>query len=167
MKKLIVFALIFAMLTIPFVGCTKTPAHFTGNWSFSKISKVQLLSVDMSEDDLNALMDFYSATTPEGIEANALAAFAADGTFAPCYLKFEKKNSYSYDPVGEREATWVFYQTGENTGFLSFYAELNAADGNPDPANNPDVVYDPESGTLSMTIRHTAFKVTVELTKQK
>jgi hypothetical protein len=65
----------------------------------------------------------------------------------------------------DREATWVFYQTGENEGFLSFYTELDATNGNPDPILYPSVVYNAETDTLLMTLHYIGFMVTIELTR--
>jgi hypothetical protein len=65
----------------------------------------------------------------------------------------------------DREATWRFYKTGENEGFLSFYTELDPSEGNLDPINWPDVVYHAESNTITMTINYLGFMVTLELTK--
>lgn len=164
MKKLVIFALVLSMIVAVFSGCATTPKQFAGEWRFAGISKVELVS-DVSEDSIDQLMQVYGAEDEAGIEANALASFTADGTFAPCYVSFDKKYTYTYDPIMEREATWVFYQTGDNEGFLSFYAELDAADGNPDPRNNPDVVYNAETDTLYVTINYSVFMVTVELSR--
>ena len=164
MKKLVIFALVLSIMTVAFIGCSKTPDYFKGEWKFSKISKVEI-APEVSESGIAELMQTYGAEDEKGLEAKALAAFAADGTFASCYLKFDKKFSYSYDPVMDREATWVFYQTGENEGFISFYAELDAADGNPDPVNNPVIVYHAETDTISMTINYISFMVTIELSR--
>jgi hypothetical protein len=118
-----------------------------------------------TDERMAELKEEYSAEDAQGVVAGALAKFNADGTFAPCYLNFGKKLSYTYDPIMDREATWVFYQTGENEGFLSFYAELDAAAGNPDPTNNPPVAYVAENNTLLLTLHYVAFVVTIELTK--
>ena len=108
-------------------------------------------------------MQEYGAEDKAGIEAKALAALTADKIFNPCYVNFGDKYTYTYDPILNREATWTFYKTGDNTGFISFYGELNAADGNPDPSFHPDIVYNAESGTLLMTLGYYDFMVTVEL----
>jgi hypothetical protein len=65
----------------------------------------------------------------------------------------------------DREATWVFYQTSDNEGFLSFYTELDATDANPDPILYPSVVYVEQSNTLLLTLNYIGFMVTVELTR--
>ena len=111
------------------------------------------------------LKELYGAEDKAGIEANALATFNETEVFAPCYIKFEKENTYTYDPVMEREATWKFYKTGDNTGFISFYTELEATDTNPDPVTYPDIFYNAETGVMSMTLYYLGFMVTVELTK--
>lgn len=164
MKKLLILTLVLAMLAVAFVGCDAKAQHFTGEWKFSKISKVEIAS-DVSAERIEELKAEYGAADEAGVAAAVLADFNADGTFTPCYVKFEKKSCYTYDPLMEREATWVLYQTGENEGFISFYSELDAADGNPDPANNPAVVYDPATDTLSLTLRYVAYTVTIELVR--
>ena len=164
MKKFVAFLLLAAMMTAIFCGCSATPKHFTGNWKFSKISKVAVDS-NVNDSVIADLYEEYGVSDKKSVEESALAAFNADGTFAPCYLNFSGKKAYTYDPVMEREATWAFYQTGENEGFISVYTELNVADGNPDPVTNPAVVYDSENDTLSLTLKYAAFMVTVELTR--
>ena len=165
MKKLALIALVLSMMTVALFGCNAT-GNFTGEWNFSKIAKVEF-APELSADDITALKTLYNAEDEAGILANALAAFNADGTFAPYYIKFGSPNTYSYDPlIPGREATWVFYSTGENEGFISFYTELDAADGNPDPVGNPNLVYNPESGTMQAVLGYNWFMVTVELTKK-
>lgn len=164
MKKLVVFVLLLSMLTAVVSGCSSSANHFKGQWRFSKISSVEI-APDVDQSVIDQLMQEYGAEDKKGVEESALNKFAADGIFAPCYLKFDKKFSYTYEPIMEREATWVFYQTGENEGFLSFYSELDAADGNPDPITNPAVVYNAETDTLLLTLHYISFMVTVELSR--
>ena len=164
MKKLLIFTLALLMLAVACFGCSKTPDYFKGQWNFAKISKVEVAS-HVSETTLDELMQAYDAESKAAVEEKALAAFLADGTFSSCYLKFGTELSYTYDPLMEREATWVFYQTGENEGFISFYAELDVADGNPDPTNNPAIIYNAETDTLYMTINYISFMVTIELSR--
>ena len=164
MKKLIVFLFLFTMMAVALSACETSPKHFSGEWKFSNISKVEI-DPDAYESTIDGFFEKYGVSDKKGLAESALADFVSDGTFAPCYLKFDGKNAYTYDPNMDREATWVFYQTGDNEGFISFYSELNAADGNPDPLTNPVVVYDPETDTLSMTLKYMAFLVTVELSR--
>ena len=164
MKKIIIVALVLSIIAASFIGCDAKAGQFKGQWSFSKISKVEL-GADVQESQIADLMEEYGAEDKKGIEEGALAAFTADGTFDPCYLNFDKKYTYTYDPTMDREATWVFYKTGENEGFISFYTDLNAADGNPDPRSNPTIVYNAENDTMLMTLTYMSFTVTVELTK--
>ena len=165
MKKLVVIALVFSMMTVALFGCSMT-GNFSGEWNFSKIAKVEF-APELSEDSMANLKTLYNAEDEAGILENALAAFNEDGTFAPYYIKFGSPYTYSYDPlIPGREATWVFYSTGENEGFVSFYTELDAAEGNPDPVGNPNLVYNPESGTMQAVLGYSAFMVTVELTKK-
>lgn len=164
MKKRILFALALSLLTLAFVGCNKAPAHFSGEWSFSRIADVKL-SPEVDGEVLEGLKENYGAEDEAGVVAAARAAFEADSTFAPCYVNFTKDGTYTYDPIALREATWVFYQTAENEGFLSFYTEIDPSEVTPDPAVFPPVVYHAESNTLTLTIRYASFAVTVELTK--
>ena len=164
MKKIAVLVLALAILSLSLIACNTRPAQFTGEWKFSKIVKVEILPEAM-EEYLDSLKEQYNADDVQGIEANALAAFTADGIFAPCNIKFGDRLSYAYSPEMDREATWAFYQTGDNEGFLSIYSELNPADGNPDPLTNPPLVYDAESNTILITLKYIGFKVTVELTR--
>jgi hypothetical protein len=164
MKKLVIFALVLSLMAVSLFSCGTTPKHFTGQWKFSKITKVEI-SPDASEDVIALLKEEYAAEDEKGVEANAMARFVAEGIFAPCYVNFGKKESHTYDPAMDREATWVFYQTGENEGFLSFYTELDATNGNPDPILYPSVVYNAETDTLLMTLHYIGFMVTIELTR--
>jgi hypothetical protein len=65
----------------------------------------------------------------------------------------------------DREATWVFFKTGENEGFLSFYTEIDPAEVTPDPVVFPPVVYNAETDTLTFTLTYASFVVTIELTR--
>lgn len=163
MKKLVIFALALVVLVAAFSGCSKTPEQFTGQWKFSRISKVEI-SPETSESQIDGLKEQYGAEDENGIAAAALNAFAADKTFDPYYVRFEKDRTYTYDPIGEREATWIFYQTGENQGVISFY-DMDPAEITPNPAVFPPVIYNAEAKTLSVTVSYSAFFVTVELTR--
>ena len=164
MKKLVIFALVLSMIAVALSGCSSKPEYFTGEWKFSKMIKVELVS-DVTEERTAELMQEYGAEDMAGLEESVIADLVADKIFDPYYLNFDKKYTYTYDPIMEREATWVFYQTGGNEGFISFYAELDAAEGNPDPRNNPMVSYNAEKGTLIVTLNFSAFMVTVELSR--
>ena len=164
MKKIIAFLLLFSMMSIALYGCGATPKHFTGEWQFSKISKVEI-DPNVSEATIAGLIEDYDVTDKNGVIESVLAEFVADGTFDSCYIKFSAKKACTYDPIMVREAAWAFYQTAENEGFLSYSTELNAADGNPDPSTCPAVVYDPATDTLSLTLKYGAFLVTVELSR--
>ena len=164
MKKLVIFALVLSMLVAVFSGCDKASDHFTGQWRFSKIGKVEILS-DTSEDLIDDLKEQYGAEDEKGIEEAALNKFVADKIFDPYYIRFEKERTYTYDPFMDREATWVFYQTGDNEGFISFYTELDPAEITPDPAVFPPVIYNAETNTLVVTVVYGVFAVTIELTR--
>ena len=109
-------------------------------YEFSKITKVEFVPV-LPEGMLDLLKQEYNAEDEEGIINNAFDRFGADETFSNLYIKFDGKQTYTYDPFMDREATWVFYQTSENEGFISFYAELDINDGNPDPIVCPEISY--------------------------
>ena len=164
MKRLVIFVIALSIMTVSLFACNTKADHFTGQWKFSKISKVEI-APDVDESRLAYLKEQYGAEDEKGIEENALAKFTADGTFNPCYLNFGKKQSHTYDPSMDREATWVFYQTGDNEGFLSFYTELDVSSGNPDPILYPSVVYVAQTNTLLLTLNYMGFMVTVELTR--
>ena len=164
MKRLVILVIVLSIMTVSLFACNTKADHFTGQWKFSKISKVEI-APDVDESSLDYLKGEYGAEDEKGIEEKALARFTADGTFNPCYLNFGKKQSYTYDPIMDREATWVFYKTGDNEGFLSFYSELDASNGNPDPILYPSVVYVEETDTLLLTLHYIGFMVTVELTR--
>ena len=164
MKRLVIFVVVLSIIAVSLFACNTKSDHFDGEWKFSKISKVELAS-DVDESSLDYLKEEYGAEDEKGIEEKALARFTADGTFNPCYFNFGKKQSYTYDPIMDREATWVFYKTGDNEGFLSFYSELDASNGNPDPILYPSVVYVEETDTLLLTLHYIGFMVTVELTR--
>ena len=164
MKKFLSVVMLVTVLALSIFGCSSVPKQFTGEWKFSQIIKVEF-TPDLSQDILDNLKQEYNAEDEEGILNNAFAKFAQDQTFANVYLKFGKKYTYTYDPFMEREATWVFYQTGENDGFISFYAELDVNDGNPDPVTHPELSYKADTDTMHIVIRYSCFMVTLELTR--
>ena len=165
MKKFLSIVLLLTLVACSLVGCNNTPKHFTGDWKFAEVVKVEF-QPELMDGMMELLMEEYNADTEQGVLDNALDRFVEEGTFANFYLKFGKKNSYSYDPFMDRECTWVFYQTSENSGFLSFYTELNASDGNLDPVNWPDVTYDAETGSLYIVVNnYGAFMITLKLTR--
>ena len=151
MKKLILFALVVSILALAFVGCNSAPAQFTGEYTFSRLVSVAL-GPEVSDATLETLKEHYGVDDKAGVEAALLDYYASDSTFNSCYVKFDKKNTYVYDPIFERESTWVFFQTGENEGFISFYTEIDPAEVTPDPLLFPSVAYNPESGILTLTI---------------
>ena len=163
MKKLIAFVLLISVMIVSLFGCGGTPKCFTGEWKFSAINSVELKS-DLDQSVIDLLKEEYSAENEEEIKTNALDRFVAEEVFTPCYIKFGKE-TYTYDPVLVREATWAFYQLTENEGFLSFYTGLDVANGNPDPILYPDVAYNAETNTMFLTINYTAFMVTLELVR--
>ena len=146
-------------------GCGGSSKHFSGEWKFSKINKVEFVP-ELGDGVLDLLKQEYNAEDEAGIISNAFDKFTADETFASVYLKFGGKHTYTYDPLMEREATWVFYQTSENEGFISFYAELDINDGNPDPIVCPEISYNPDSNTVYIVLNaYGSFMITIELTR--
>ena len=111
------------------------------------------------------LKEIYGAQDEAGIVASALDKFVEEQTFDSCYIRFEKNRVYTYDPAMDREATWVFYQTGENEGFISFFTELDANEGNPDPVICPALVYNPNSQVMTIVLNYSEFMVTLEMTR--
>ena len=164
MRKIINIFILLLMITVTLVGCSSTPKQFSGKWNFSKISSVEIAK-EVSDSVINDLKEQYGVSDENGIITSALAEFEENGTFAACYINFEKKYTYTYDPNMDREATWVFYQTGDNEGFISFYTELDAADGNPDPLSNPEIVYNADTNTMYLTLKYVAYMVTIELSR--
>ena len=154
MKKLILFALVLSFVLLAFVGCSGTPVQFTGEYTFSRLVSVEL-GPEVSDETLETLKEHYGVDDKAGVEAALLDFYAANTPFNSCYVKFDKKNTYVYDPIFERESTWVFFQTGENEGFISFYTEIDPAEVTPDPLIFPPVAYSPESGILALTIMFT------------
>lgn len=163
MKRLICLILALTVLVAALCGCSKPAEHFTGQWKYSAIRSVEIVP-SADEDLIRSLKEDYGAADEAGVESAALSEFLADGTFSGCYLHFDGSRAYTYDPVMEREATWAFYRTGDGEGFLSMFAELDAADGNPDPANNPAVAYEAKNGVMLLVLKYAAFMVTLELT---
>ena len=165
MKKIFSIVLVLTFMVASLVGCGGSSKHFSGEWKFSKITKVEF-SPEIDNETLDVLKQTYGAEDEEGVLTNAFAKFTQDGTFANFYLKFDKKYTYTYDPFMDREATWVFYQTSENEGFISFYAELDVNDGNPDPIVCPEIYYNPDSNTVYIILNaYGSFMITIELTR--
>ena len=165
MKKLLNLLIALTLILVCLSGCTKQPKHFTGEWKFSEIVKVDL-SPEIDNYTLDALKQRYNAEDDETILSNAFAKFTQDGTFANFYLKFDKKHTYTYDAIMEREATWFFYQTGENEGFISYDGMLDANNGNPAPVVFPNISYKADTNSMYITINdYSAFMVTLKLSR--
>ena len=165
MKKIFSIVLVLTLMVASLVGCGGSSKHFSGEWKFSKITKVEFVP-ELDDGVLDLLKQEYTAEDEAGIISNAFDKFTADETFASVYIKFGGKHTYTYDPIMEREATWVFYQTSENEGFISFYAELDVNDGNPDPIVCPEISYNPDSNTVYMVLNaYGSFMITIELTR--
>jgi hypothetical protein len=165
MKKFLSVVVLLTILALSLFGCSSVPPHFKGEWKFSQISKVEL-SPDVTQNDLDALKERYSVDTEEGVLTNARARYIEDGTFESFYIKFNKKYTLTDDPFADREVTWVFYQTGENEGFLSFDGYLDASLGNPDPVVYPNVSYNPETDTMQIVLwNYGSFMITIALTR--
>ena len=163
MKKIIV--LILALVTaVSLVGCGSTKC-FSGEWKFSEVIKVEF-TPELQNGALDNLKLEYNADTEEGVLTNALARYIENGTFESFYIKFNKKYTLTDDPFADREVTWVFYQTGENEGFLSFDGYLDASLGNPDPVVYPNVSYNPETDTMQIVLwNYGSFMITIALTR--
>ena len=165
MKKLLSLLTALTLVVVCLVGCNKKSKHFTGEWKFSEITKVEL-SPELDSDTIDGLKQVYNAEDEEGILNNAFAKFTQEGTFANFYLKFDKKYTYTYDAIMEREATWFFYQTGENEGFISYDGMLDANNDNPAPVVFPNISYKADTNSMYITINdYSAFMVTLKLSR--
>lgn len=165
MKKLISIVLVLTLMTVSLFSCNFAARQFTGEWKFSKVSKVEL-APECKNLVFDTLKQKYNTEDEAEIVSKALDEFVAEKTFENFYLKFEGQNTYTYDPFMDREATWRFYQTGENEGFISFYTELDPSEGNTDPLNYPDLVYQADSDTMYIVVHdYFAFMITLELTR--
>ena len=165
MKKFLSLIAVLTLTAICLFGCKVAPKHFKGEWKFSQVCEVALSS-ELTTNEIQTLKEVYGVDSEEGIINTALAQFTEENTFANSYLKFGGKHTYTYDPLMEREATWVFYQTSENGGFISFYSELDVNDGNPDPVVCPEISYNADTNIMYITINaYGAFMVTLELTR--
>ena len=164
MKKLLSLAVLLTFLALSLIGCGGAPNHFKGEWKFSQINKVEL-ATDIPAGTLDLLKEGYGVDTEEDVINTILAQFIKDETFKTYYLKFEKKYTYTYDALFEREVTWAFYQTDENEGFLSYSTELDASEGNPTPEIFPEISYKADTDTLIIVERYSHFMVTLELVR--
>ena len=164
MKKIISAVLLLTIVAVALFACASSK-QFTGEWKFSKIRSVEF-APDVSESTLDMLKEAYNAENEEDVIKKANEKLGSDKIFDAFYLKFDGKNAYTYDPFMDREATWVFYQTDENKGFISFYGELDVEDGNPDPVVCPEIVYESDKDTLYIVLNaYNAFMITLELTR--
>jgi hypothetical protein len=165
MKKLLSLLTALMLVVVCLVGCNKEPKHFTGEWKFAEITKVEF-SPEIDDYTLDALKQIYNAEDEETILSNAFAKFTQEGTFANFYLKFDKEFTYTYDVIMEREAKWFFYKTGDNEGFISYDGNLDANNGNPAPVVFPDISYNADTNSMYVTINdYSAFMVTLKLTR--
>ena len=163
MKKFLSLIVGLTLMVFSLFGCNATPKHFKGEWKFSQINKVEL-STELSTSEIDSLKEVYGADSEAGIVNNVLVKFNNEETFANYYLNFSgKKYTYTYDVLFEREVTWVFYQTGDNEGFISYDAELDASAGNPAPEVFPEISYNPDTDTIFIVERYGSFLVTLEL----
>jgi hypothetical protein len=163
MKRIISAVLLLMLVAAALVGCNGAPAHFTGEWKFSKITSAKFVP-NVDDSTLEFLKEAYNAETEEAVLKTVKDKLVSDKTFDVFYLNFDGKKAYTYDPIMEREATWVLYQTEENKGFISFYAELDVNEGNPDPVVCPEIVYEADKDTMYITLNvYTEFMLTLEL----
>ena len=162
MKNIFRTSVLLVLAASSLVGCGSS--HFSGKWNFSDITDVTI-APSVSEDIIEAYKEHYGVSDVAGVEAAALASFKEQGLFASSYINFAGKYTYAYDVALERESTWVFFQTSENEGFLSFYSEIDPSEGNPDPEIFPPIVYNPETDNMYMTYTYTAFMFTIEFVR--
>ena len=163
MKKLLSLLTALTLVVVCLTGCTTGSIHFTGEWKYAEITKVEF-SPEIDDYTIDALKQIYNAEDEDTILSNAFAKFTQDGTFASFYLKFDEKHTYTYDAIVEREVTWFFYQTGENEGFISYDGMLDANNGNPAPVVFPDISYKADTDNMYITINdYNAFMITLKL----
>lgn len=161
MKKTIVSLILLAAMTLSLFGCAGKSAYEKEEWVFSGIVEVSIIP-DLDELRREQLYEEFDTQDDAEIEAAFLNQIVEDGVFSPCYLNFSGNLVKYYDSVMEREATYAFYKTSENEGFLSVYTELNVEDGNPDPNTNPPFTYYPETNTFVVMESYIGFYVFVE-----
>jgi hypothetical protein len=163
MKKIFSLLVVLTLMAVSLFGCNTAPFHFTGEWKFSKVNKVEFLS-ELPEGTLDVLKELYGAENEEDIIKNAFDRFVSEKTFENFYLKFDGKYTYTYDPFMDREATWFFYKTGEYTGFISYDGELEVTDKNPFPEVFHDISYNADTDTMFISItNYSSFMITLEL----
>ena len=162
MKKIFKTLILLLLVTFSLVGCTQK--QFDGKWNFKDISDIEI-APNVSASDIESYKEYYGVEDNDALEAAVLAAYKEEGLFTPSYINFSGKNTYTYDVALDREATWVFFQTSENEGFLSFYTEIDSSEGNPDPEIFPSLVYNSETNSMYMTYKYAAFMVTIELVR--
>ena len=162
MKKFLSLIIGLTLMVFCLFGCSTTPKHFTGEWKFLQINKVEL-ATDLSTGTIDMLKEAYGVDTEEGIVNYISSYITTNETFNAYYLKFDKTYTYSYDALSERKVTWAFYQTGENQGFISYSTELDASEGNPAPEVFPEITYKPDTDTMIIVERYSDFMVTLEL----
>ena len=162
MKKFFRSFILLLFVAFALVGCA--PKHFTGKWNFNDVTSLEIAST-VSSTVIDDYKETYGVETNEALEAAVLADYKEEGLFTPSYINFAGKNTYTYDPAMNREATWVLFQTSENEGFLSFVTELDASEGNPDPTIFPSLVYNAETDNMYMTYKYAAFMVTIQFVR--
>ena len=162
MKKIFKTLILLLLVTFSLVGCTQK--QFDGKWNFKDISDIEI-APNVSASDIESYKEYYGVEDNDALEAAVLAAYKEEGLFTPSYINFSGKNTYTYDVALDREATWVFFQTSENEGFLSFYTEIDSSEGNPDPEIFPSLVYNSETNSMYMTYKYADFMVTIELVR--
>lgn len=165
MKKVISVFLTVILVACLFTACGGSD-YAKGEWVFSRVVGVELKEEVATspgyESYLNELYTEYNASNEEELEAAMLAEIIENGDFTPCYINFKSDRVAFYDVIMEREATYVYYETGENEGFFSVYTELDPADGNPDPLTNPPLVYNPETKTITVSLGYGAVVAILE-----
>ena len=162
MKKIFSVVVLFAIMILTVFGCGGSAKHFTGEWKFSKITKVECSS-DFTQSDLDDFKEFYDVETKEDVAQIIMDTLVEGEIYKSYYIKFDGKKAYTLDPLMEREATWAFYQTGDNTGFISYDTQLDASAGNPAPEVFPGISYLADSDTLVIVERYSVYMVTIEL----
>ena len=162
MKKLIKRVFVLLMVVFGLVGCA--PKHFTGRWNYVAVADVQIAS-SVSDARLEELKEEYGVNDKLALQTAVCDELNEEQTLKDYYLNLNGKNTKSWDPNLNREASWILYQTSETEGFLSFYELEDASQGNPDPSICPSLRYNNEIDVMYVTLKYIAFMVTLTLSR--
>jgi hypothetical protein len=78
MKKLLSLLTALTLVVVCLVGCNKESSHFTGEWKFAEITKVEF-SPEIDDYTLDALKQIYSAEDEETLVQTTVIAIEKYG----------------------------------------------------------------------------------------